>query len=91
MIPFPNSIWNCMNGTQKAAGKYIDIPEDLKYPIWLSVSEDMMLQPTEHAIIFEVEIPEGEYLICNFDKWGYRVNYFYVPLDEADEKAHMKS
>ena len=49
-----------------------------------------MLQPTEHAIIFEVEIPEGEYLICNFDKWGYRVNYFYVPLDEADEKAHME-
>lgn len=52
----------------KAARKYIDIPEDLKYPIWLSVSEDMMLQPTEHAIIFEVEIPESEYLICNFDK-----------------------
>ena len=50
----------------------------------------MMLQPTEHAIIFEVEIPESEYLICNFDKWGYRVNYFYVPLDEADEKAHME-
>ena len=74
----------------KAAGKYIDIPEDLKYPIWLSVSEDMMLQPTEYAIIFEVEIPEGEYLICNFDKWGYRVNYFYVPLDEADENAHME-
>ena len=74
----------------KAARKYIDIPEDLKYPIWLSVSEDMMLQPTEHAIIFEVEIPEGEYLICNFDKWGYRVNYFYVPLDEADEKAQIK-
>ena len=73
----------------KAARKYIDIPEVLKYPIWLSVSEDMILQPTEHAIIFEVEIPEGEYLICNFDKWGYRVNYFYVPLDEADEKAHM--
>ena len=46
----------------KAARKYIDIPEDLKYPVWLSVSEDMMLQPTEHAIIFEVEIPEGEYL-----------------------------
>ena len=41
----------------KAARKYIDIPEDLKYPVWLSVSEDMMLQPTEHAIIFEVEIP----------------------------------
>ena len=72
----------------KAARKYIDIPEDLKYPIWLSVSEDMMLQPTEHAIIFEVEIPEEEYLICNFDKWGYRVNYFYV--DETDEKAHME-
>ena len=54
----------------KAARKYIDIPENLKYPIWLSVSEDMMLQPTEHAIIFEVEIPESEYLICNFDKWG---------------------
>ena len=36
----------------KAARKYIDTPENLKYPIWLSVSEDMMLQPTEHAIKF---------------------------------------
>ena len=34
----------------KAAGKYIDIPEDLKYPIWLSVSEDMMLQESPPKI-----------------------------------------
>ena len=69
--------------------QFINIPENLQYPIWLSVSEDMMLQPTEGAVILTVDIPEDQYIICNFDKWGYRVNSFYVPLDKADEEKHL--
>ena len=72
----------------KKARKYIDIPEDLKYPIWMNVSEDMMLQLAEDTVIFKLEIPDGNYVICNYDKWGYRMNYWYVPLDEEDEKKH---
>lgn len=72
----------------KEAGKHICIPDGLKYPIWLSVDEDVMLQPVENTIILKVEIPEGQYIICNMNHWGYRVNYWYVPLDAEDEKRH---
>lgn len=72
-----------------AARKYIDIPKEYHYPIWMSLSEDLMLRPAEDAVILRLEVPEGKYLICNYDKWGYRMNYWYVPLDEEDEKKHQ--
>lgn len=74
----------------KEARKYIEIPEELKYPVWLSTSEENMLQPVEDTVVLELEIPEGKYLICSIDRWGYRVNYWYIPLDEADEEQHKK-
>nr|WP_307999181.1 DUF3841 domain-containing protein [uncultured Merdimonas sp.] len=74
----------------KAAEKYITIPPGCEYPIWLSVSEDFMLQPVENTVIFRLDIPEGQYLICNMEGWGYRVNYWYVPLDKADDEKHKK-
>lgn len=72
----------------KAAKKYITIPPDCEYPIWLSMSEEFMLQPVEHTVILRLEIPEGQYLICNMEGWGYRVNYWYVPLDKEDDERH---
>ena len=74
----------------KEARKYIDIPENLKYPIWLSMEEENMLQPIENTVILKVEIPKENYVICNMDHWGYRVNYWYVPLDVEDEKRHRE-
>ena len=70
----------------KEAAKYIETSGE--YPIWLSLSEDNMLQPVEGTVILEVEIPADRYLLCNYDAWGYIVNYFYVPLDEADRVRH---
>lgn len=49
-----------------------------------------MLQPVEDTVILELEIPEGNYLICNMEGWGYRVNYWYVPLDLEDDRKHRK-
>ncbi|MGL6199019.1 MAG: DUF3841 domain-containing protein [Lachnospiraceae bacterium] len=72
----------------KAAGKYLNIDPELKYPIWLSVDESVMLQPTEDTIILKVEIPREHVQICNMEAWGYRVNYWYIPLNAADEKRH---
>ncbi len=70
----------------KEATRYMDITAE--YPIWLSMSEENMLQPVEGTVIFELEIPQDQYLLCNYDAWGYIVNYFYVPLDEADRIRH---
>lgn len=72
----------------KAARNYISIPEEYLYPIWLSVSEEKMLQPVENTVILEVEIPDGHFVLCNFDNWGYRVNYWYIPTSAEDEKKH---
>lgn len=74
----------------REAGKYIAISEDTPYPIWLSVDEEMMLQPVENTVILKVEVPMDKVLLCNNDAWGYRVNYWYVPTDKADEEKHRQ-
>lgn len=70
------------------AKKYISFDGD--YPIWLSVTDEMMLQPTEGAVILKVEIPSDQYILCNYDAWGYAVNYFYVPIDDEDREKHQE-
>lgn len=74
----------------REAKKYIEISEDTPYPIWLSVDEEMMLQPVDNTVILKVEVPLDKMLLCNNDAWGYRVNYWYVPVDKADEKKHRR-
>lgn len=74
----------------KEAGSYVDIPERLQYPIWLCVSEEVMLQPVENTVILKLEVPKDKVVICNMEAWGYVVNYWYVPLDDADAKRHKE-
>lgn len=74
----------------REARKYIEIPEELKYPIWLCVSEETMLQPTENTVILKLEVPKEKVVVCNMEAWGYVVNYWYVPLDDNDAKKHAE-
>ena len=74
----------------REAKKYATIPQDAMYPIWLSVDEKMMLRPVEETIILKIEVPDENVLICNMDAWGYRVNYWYVPVDEEDARRHAE-
>ncbi len=70
------------------ARKYIDIPKELEYPIWLSVTDEMMLQLVENTIILKLEIPEEKVVMANMEAWGYVVNHWYVPLNAEDAKKH---
>lgn len=72
----------------REARQHVDIPEGCQYPVWLSLSEDMMLQPVENTVILKVEVPMEKVLLCNNDAWDYRVNYWYVPTDKADAEKH---
>ena len=74
----------------REARKYLPISEDTLYPIWLSLEEEMMLQPVENTVILKLEIPVNKVLLCNYDAWGYRVNYWYVPVNKADEEKHRR-
>lgn len=68
------------------AKKHIDVKGD--YPIWLSVGDEFRLRPVEGTVTLKLRVPSKEVLLCNYDAWGYTVNYFYVPLDEADKARH---
>lgn len=74
----------------KEARKHIAIPLEYEFPIWYSLSDEVMLQPTEDTVILKVEIPDEEYILCNFEAWGYRINYWYIPLNDEDEQKHTK-
>lgn len=73
--------------TQQAR-QFMEIREELEYPIWFSVEEEFQLQPTQDTVILEVEIPRDRVLFCNMSAWDYRVNYWYIPENEADAQKH---
>ena len=72
----------------REARRYIDFPAEYEFPVWMSVDESSMLRPVEGTVTLAVEVPPEKYILCNFDAWGYCVNYWYVPVDDADKEAH---
>lgn len=74
----------------KKSRAYIDIPEDAKYPIWFSLSEDFRLQKVPDTVTMRVEIPEKKALIIDIEKWEYRGNLMYVPSNQKDRDDFEK-
>ena len=74
----------------RTARRWIALGEDQQYPIWLSLDGQDRLQLVENTVLLKVVAPKDKVLLCNMDAWGYRVNYWYVPKDEADEQAHIR-
>ena len=68
------------------AAKRMEIPEELKYPVWLSVDEELKLPAAEGMVFFELEIPRDQIMIFDLLKWDYIVNYLYLPKDKEDRK-----
>ncbi|MFV0520408.1 MAG: DUF3841 domain-containing protein [Lachnospirales bacterium] len=74
----------------KRASKVVPMPEGALYPIWLSTTSDIMLQLTEDTVILELELDKNKVVFTDMNKWGYVINYFYLPLDLEDEAKHNK-
>lgn len=74
----------------KKAQKIVPKPDDVKYPIWVSVSDNYMLQPVEGTVVLELLIDEDELVVMDVEKWGRIVNYWYVPTSREDEDEHDK-
>ncbi len=64
------------------------LPNDADLPIWLALSASQRLGPAEETVTLELAVPRDELFVMDYDLWGYRVNDWYVPLDEADERSH---
>ena len=74
----------------REAKKYIEVADKYLYPIWFNVSDEFRLRPVEGTVTLKLKIPSKDLLLCNYDAWGYAVNYFYVPLNEADKLRHKE-
>ena len=66
----------------------VKVPEGLTLPIWLSLTEAQRLAPAEGMVSLTLDIPRDEVCIIDYNKWGYRVNDWYVPKDPEDERKH---
>lgn len=72
----------------RAATKLLPAPPDVKYPIWVSLSEGEKIENSPGNVQLEISVEENRLLSFDIDKWGRIVNYMYIPADAADEAAH---
>lgn len=74
----------------KKSRRYRKIPEEARYPIWFSLTEDFRLQKVLDTVILKVELPVEQTLVIDMEKWEYRGNQMYVPTDGEDRKRFEK-
>lgn len=91
MEDFSGYYKNLYKWYSKRAEKIINKPyEEIKYPIWVSLDEEMRLQPVEGQVILKLSIDKERLVITDFEKWGYVVNYLYLPLSKDDYNEHKE-
>lgn len=64
------------------------MPAEAKFPVWLALTDDQRLAPTPGTVSFTLKVPHDAIYLVDYDKWGYRVNHWYIPLDAEDEARH---
>lgn len=74
----------------RSVSKFMEIPDDARYPIWVSVTEESKISNSEGNVLMELAVEFSKLLILDLDKWGYIVNYMYIPKDKEDEQEHEK-
>ena len=67
-----------------------NMPPEAKFPVWLALTDAQRLAPASGTISLTLDVPEESIKIIDYDRWGYRVNHWYVPRDAADEAAFNK-
>lgn len=78
------------NWYRKAAAKIVPAPDDVEYPVWVSLSENEKIGNSDGNVLLEVEVDEDFLITMDMDKWGRIVNYMYIPESDADQEQHDK-
>lgn len=72
---------------QKVSAKY-PRPAGVSYPVWVSLSLENAMIPSENTVILEMEIDERAIMPININKWSAILNYSYIARDRDDERRH---
>lgn len=71
----------------RMASQLVPLPEDAAYPIWLFLEEEDKLPEIEGTVVLKLDIPDELVVVTDSERWGYRVNYMYVPVNETDRQS----
>lgn len=71
-----------------AACNVLPPPQDVKYPVWVSLTREGKIENSPGNVELELLVPKEQLLTFDMDKWGNIVNYMYIPANAEDEKAH---
>lgn len=64
--------------------KIVKKPEGSEYPIWCSVSDEMMLRETKGTVILKLSVDKEKVVFFDSLRWDYAINNMYVPENQAD-------
>lgn len=74
--------------TEGCRSRVPNMPSDADLPIWLALEEAQRLGAAPGTISLTLEVPADSLFIVDYERWGYRLNDWYVPVDEEDERRH---
>ena len=74
----------------KEAAKRVPKPDDVKAPLWCSISAENCLKPIPGTVVYVLEVPEDQVIYFDDVKWDYVLNRIYLPKDKEDEQAYLK-
>lgn len=73
-----------------AASVFVPKPPDVRYPIWVSLAPESVIALDDGTVLLELELDESQVIEVDYDKWGYIVNYRYIPTGPEDALEHKK-
>ena len=65
-------------------------PADADYPVWVSVSREATMLPSDNFVILELALDPALIAKVNIFKWGAILNYSYIPADDQDADRHSR-
>ena len=74
----------------KEAAKRVTKPDDVKAPLWCSISAENCLKPIPGTVVYVLEVPEDQVIYFDDVKWDYVLNRIYLPKDKEDEQAYRR-
>lgn len=53
---------------RRAAEKIVPAPKDVKYPIWVSLSEEEKIQNSDGNVLLEIQVDKDDLITMDMDK-----------------------
>lgn len=72
----------------REAAKRLPKPDDVKAPIWCSISAKNCLKPIPGTVVYMLEVPESHVMYFDNVKWDYVLNRIYLPRDKKDQRIY---